>query len=792
MKQILSSLILFQSLFTFSQTTTITGTVRDADTKDGIGSAVIRAEGKRASVTNASGQFKVNVEPGQVVIGVSYLGYKNKKDTITINAGETKNITIELRSQSIQLNEVVTSSFYKKNAAKESVSMEVITKNQIKNTNANDLGDIVSKTPGVLVQDGQISIRGGSSFSYGVGSRTAVLVDNLGMTSADLGEGQNKMVPVENTKQVEVIKGASSVIYGSSALNGIVNVITEWPKDNEPRTDIDINTTFFDAPKEPKQRWWVGGTPFGINANINHQQKIKDLQLVAGGNITGAFGFLETSNEFRFRYFLKTRHLNPKIEGLNYGVNFSQMYERSDRFFIGADMDTNALNFKEGSNDKYLRTSIDPHVTYQSANGHRASLNLRYINIWRKGNGDDINANSNSIEFQPQYQYTYRNLLVLTAGVPVTTGFSLSNLYPGVRTNFNAAVYAQAEINYKFLSWTGGVRYEAVGVDTFVETSKPIFRTGINLRAGKASFFRASWGQGYRIPAIGERFVAAEFSQGIYVIPNDTLKTETGWNLELGFKQGFQIKEWKAYIDAAFFWQEYKNFVQYEFGIFANKYRNGDSIFPGVPSTFTTSDGQPGIFGLRAANVENARVAGYEFSIAAQGKIGKVGLQILAGYTYTYPVSLSDTTSEGKRDVRNIGNYLRNFFELNGRNADSLESIQMLMFRTRHLFRADVEISYWKAYLGVTMFYGSFPDQIPPLFTAAAAVLFNGGEKSLTDYIDKHKGGDFVVDLRAGISITEKFRMGFIVKNVSNYFYALRPGKPEPHRNFTVQLRYTL
>ncbi len=792
MKQILSTLILFQSLFIFSQTTTITGTVRDSDTKEGIGGAVIRAEGKRASVTNASGQFKVNVEPGQVVIGVSYMGYRNKKDTLSIVAGETKNITIELRSQSIQLNEVVTSSFYKKNAAKESVSMEVITKNQIKNTNANDLGDIVSKTPGVLVQDGQISIRGGSSFSYGVGSRTAVLVDNLGMTSADLGEGQNKMVPVENTKQVEVIKGAASVIYGSSALNGIVNVITEWPQENEARTDIDINTTFFDAPREPKQRWWTGGTPFGINANINHQQKIKDLQFVAGGNITGAMGFLQKSNEFRVRYFLKTRHLNPKIEGLNYGVNFSQMYERSDRFFIAADMDTNALHFKVGADDRYLRTSVDPHISYQNAKGHRATFNMRYINIWREGNGRDINAVSHSLEFQPQYQFTYRNLLVLTTGVPFSLGFSKSNLYPGIRTNFNAAVYVQAEINYKFLSWTGGVRYEAVGVDTFVETTKPIFRTGINLRAGKASFFRASWGQGYRIPAIGERFVAAEFTQGIYVIPNDTLKTETGWNLEFGFKQGFQIKEWKAYIDAAFFWQEYNNFVQYEFGIFPNEYRNGGQIFPNISSPYLTSDGRPGIFGLRAANIENARVAGYELSIASQGKIGKVGLQILAGYTYTYPVSLSDTTSDAKRDVRNIGNYMRNFFLLNGRTPDSVESAQMLMFRTRHLFRADVEITYWKAYLGVTIFYGSFPDQIPSLFTAAASFLFNGGIKSLDDYVAKHKGGDFVVDLRAGISITEKFRVGFIVKNVANHFYSLRPGKPEPHRNFTAQLRYTL
>jgi hypothetical protein len=51
-------------------------------------------------------------------------------------------------------------------------------------------------------------------------------------------------------------------------------------------------------------------------------------------------------------------------------------------------------------------------------------------------------------------------------------------------------------------------------VDSVIVTGRPVFRSGINLQAGKATFFRASWGQGYRIPSIGERFVAQEFFGG--------------------------------------------------------------------------------------------------------------------------------------------------------------------------------------------------------------------------------------------------------------------------------------
>jgi iron complex outermembrane receptor protein len=773
-------LIFLFSSYLFSQEALLLGVVRDAGTREPIQGAIIRAEGKKATVTNAAGEFKLSAPAGKFFISIQYIGYKTHKDTLLLEAGEKRMVEFNIKPQVIQLNEVVTSSFYKKNAAKESVSMDVVNRNQIKNTNANDLSDAVSKTPGVLVQDGQITIRGGSSYSYGIGTRTAVLVDNLGMTSADLGEAQNKLVPIENTKQVEVIKGASSVVYGSSALNGIVNVITDWPTDSDPKTEIDLNTTFFDAPSEPKQRWWTGGTPFGVITNVNHQRKIKDLQLVAGGNITGAMGYLQRSNEFRFRYFAKTRHLNPKIEGLNYGVNFSQMYDRSDRYFIAPDMDTNALHFQVGSQDKYIRTTVDPHIAYQNIQGHRITCNMRYLNIWRQGNGNDINATMHSFEIQPQYQYKFRNLLVITTGVPFSYGISVSNLFPGLRKNFAAAVYVQAEVNYKLLSWIGGVRYEAIGVDTFTETSKPIFRTGLNLKAGKATFFRASWGQGYRIPSIGERFVAAEFTQGVYVVPNDTLKTETGWNLEFGIKQGFQIYEWKAYLDGALFWQEYQNFVQYEIGFYQNRYRDGTKIFPQASDM---------IIGLRASNLENARVVGYEISFASQGKIGPVGLQVLAGYTYTYPVVAKDTTSNSSDNINHMGNFLKKFFELNYRRPTETEINQLLMFRMRHLFRADIELTYWKMYLGTTLYYGSVPEQIPPLFRAAASVIFTNYE-TLDRYLAGRKG-DFIADIRLGIAVNKNWKVGFIAKNITNRFYQLRPGRTEPHRNFTLQLRYS-
>lgn len=117
------------------------------------------------------------------------------------------------------------------------------------------------------------------------------------------------------------------------------------------------------------------------------------------------------------------------------------------------------------------------------------------------------------------------------------------------------------------------------------------------------------------------------------------------------------------------------------------------------------------------------------------------------------------------------------------------DTAKLLYYRIRHLFRADLELTYWKIYLGATLNYGSIPEKVPGLFKAAANLIFQD-VNALDKYIAKHSKGDFFMDMRMGIKFNDHFTLGLIIKNVTNRMYALRPGKPEPMRNFTVQLRY--
>src|ERR1043165_7235527 len=351
--------VLFSAQLAFAQNGELVGTVTDVETGDPIASVTVRVDKAKGTITVAVGKYHITLPEGQHEIRFSSIGFKNQRDTVIIKVGGSLKLDVKLKSDVFKLSEVVSVSQYKKNASKETVSTAVITQEQIKHTNSNDIGEVVNKTPGVLVQDGQISIRGGSSYSYGVGSRTTLLVDGLELSSADLGQTQNTLAPLENTKQVEVIKGASSVIYGSSALNGIVNVITAWPTDAEPKTDIETNLGVSDKPADPRLKWWDSAPPFFGSLNVIHQRRIKDVQLVTGGNISYNSSYLQGDNFWRCRAFIKTRYISPKIPGLSFGGNASFQIERADQFFISQNLDSLILVPAASSSSEYNKITVD-------------------------------------------------------------------------------------------------------------------------------------------------------------------------------------------------------------------------------------------------------------------------------------------------------------------------------------------------------------------------------------------------------------------------------------------------
>ena len=139
------------------------------------------------------------------------------------------------------------------------VSMEVLKPSLIENKSLQSIENAVDQVPGVNVIDGQANIRGGAGFSYGAGSRVLVMVDEMPMLTADAGDVKWTFLPVENCEQIEVIKGASSALFGSSAINGVINFRTAYAKD-EPETKINFYGGVYDKPRRKEMVSVEGGS----------------------------------------------------------------------------------------------------------------------------------------------------------------------------------------------------------------------------------------------------------------------------------------------------------------------------------------------------------------------------------------------------------------------------------------------------------------------------------------------------------------------------------------------------
>src|SRR5262249_23198652 len=180
--------------------------------------------------TDTSGFYQLTLAPGSHQLTFKLLGFESKTIHVVLTENETKTNNVSLFPSAKELGTVVVSAGrFEQRLEDVTVSMNVIKPALIENTNTTTMETFMGQVPGVNITDGQANIRGGSGWTYGAGSRVLVLMDNIPFLSGDANDVKWNFIPIENLEQVEVIKGASSALYGSSALNGIINYRTAYP-----------------------------------------------------------------------------------------------------------------------------------------------------------------------------------------------------------------------------------------------------------------------------------------------------------------------------------------------------------------------------------------------------------------------------------------------------------------------------------------------------------------------------------------------------------------------------------
>jgi outer membrane cobalamin receptor len=806
-KSIFTFCILLISITISAQNATIKGTLKDSKTLEPLIGVNISIDSLNGTTTDIEGKYEIIVDPtkyNKTKIKFSYIGYEDIIKDITLKADKTEILDIMMgETQSLLDEVVVTSSKFERKIGEESVSIDIIKPAALEKQNLNNVSEVLQRSSGVTVVDGQANIRGGSGYSYGAGSRVLLLLDDLPILQADAGFPSWSGLPVENIGQIEVIKGAASALYGTSAMNGIVNVRTAYPT-SKPYAKISIFGSVSDNPNpndylsdslgniigntKTNKQWWKQDSitlpgrninevginirdttikneytrrPYDAGFSFAYREKIGKLDVVAGGMFYKKQGHTWGSNETRGRMTINLRYrINDKM---SFGVNTNIQMNKSQTFFLwgGNGVDKYIPSAATGipTESRTFRISVDPFFRYADLKGNSHKVLIRYNRTAVDNSNDQDNSNN---FYYGEYQYQRKidkwNFVVTTGAVGSYFNSKAQLFGDTTHTGTNIAGYFQLDKKFfKRLNISYGFRFETNRIDKDKWETKPVSRVGLNVQAAKYTFIRSSFGQGYRYPTVAERFIETSLSSSFGIFPNRNLTSETGLSVELGIKQGIKLgKHVKAFADLAAFYTEYKNMIEFNLAI-----ENSN-------------------LGFKARNIPTkTRIFGIEASVGGEGKLfGKFPTTLNLGYTYIIP------------QYADFENYDKSL---------DIAQYNILKYRIRHQFVGVWDIDFKGFTFGLTGQFYSFMenadgifDIILPSYKSFRASRLKKGS-SLSDEKPKFKG-DFILDTRIGYHFKREnrdFNFSFLIKNITNREYTLRPTLVEPPRTYGFRMDMT-
>jgi iron complex outermembrane receptor protein len=712
---------------------TIKGKVSDSKTGEPLPGVYVIYGNNLGTTTGPDGTYQFSAPAGKLVITFQFVGYESASKEVNVKEAETAEINVFLEMSLKEIDQIVVSANKtEQKVAELSVSMDIIKTSFLSDNHINDAQELINTTPGIEVMDGQASIRGGSGFSYGAGSRVLALIDGLPMIAADAGSIKWQFLPLENLSQIEIIKGASSVLYGSSALNGVINFRTA-DATNIPSVQFFIEAGFYGKPENKNWIWSSTPTKFS-SASFSFLQKFGKTDIGLSASVLMDEGYRKLNDELLERINLKIKHFNGKVEGLSYGLNISTGLNVKRDFVLWEDADSGALKQSPSTANEFHGTflAIDPFITYKKNDKFRHDFRMRVQSSTNRLPASEKN-NSDALSVYSEYQLWYK----LADFINITGG--LSENYSTVKSNFfgdhnalNLAVFTQAEANpFERLKAVAGIRVESYSLDRLHEKTIPIFRAGVNWQAADYTFVRASFGQGYRYPAIAEKFASTTMGS-INIIPNPDIMPESGWSTELGVKQELLFGKLSGQVDMALFYMRNTNLIEYMFA------------------------GYPEGVGFKATNREESRIYGSELEFLLSIETGKIKSTVSGGYSFIYPIDLDPLTS--------------------------ISTNKFLKYRRMHSGKILYKAEWGKLDIELALYVKSKILNIDKVFIEQPILI--GFDK----YWSNHNTGYGLLDGSIGYKLNDKFTLSLVVKNLTNTEYMGRPGDIQPQRNYSLRL----
>jgi outer membrane receptor for ferrienterochelin and colicins len=691
-----------------------------------------------STLTSAEGTYRLDSLPaGRVIVDVAVIGYFPDVDTIDVAAGETVRHDFRLRLSPVTLLPTIVTAAKRSQLLDQAVtSVSLVSREAISARAVNTVDEAVDKAPGVQFINGQVNIRGSSGFVEGLGSRVLLLVDGVPANQGDRGGINWDLVPVDQVQRVEVVKGAGSALYGSSAFGGVVNLITrELPTGAHAR----IRTTAGVFADPPHPIWGFRdytGIQDGVDVSASYGQETVRAGFAAGARHSDGYREQDKADHWQVSGRGEWRPEPAMLIKLS-GAWASDQYAVPEPWCASGQCADSGQGFQPFRIDTVNRGN-----TTRSDKGFFTAVVTRTPSVrvawstrlsWLRTRFTDVYPGRQPpfapADFAVANRYGGEARLVtrrdtnqiVTVGIEAAHSDVTSNVFSGDTTGGSGhhlqdeyAAYAEAEQVMGPLRATLGARGDFLTIDGGGVTAFVSPRGGL-VWPTRTGSWRASVGRAYRAPSLAERFVTT-CALGFCVIPNPALRAEDGWSAEVG--RLWAPVPWLR-GDAALFWTEARHLVE-------------PRITPSRRIQFQ--------------NVQRARLAGLDLNVTA------------------LPVTSSLTTTLAYQFL-----YAR---ELPHDSGGTQTPERPLLFRPRHLLTLAVDYQWRRLGVGADWRFASHFEGDDPLFRS--------------DQRQDQK----VLDLRASWT-AGPLEAHLKVANALNYIYNLAPRVLEPVRTTTLTVAYT-
>ena len=495
---LLGSIFFALSSAVLAQTANVTGIILSEDEKPVSGAHIYLTPSKWA-VSNEDGTFQMTGVPtGVYTLMVTNIAFKDYSRELTLKYGVDLHLEIVLERAIFEDQQVVvTASRTKKDLEDVSVPITVIDDKEIEMSGSLRLSDVLDEQVGLnIVSDHGTGVQvQGFDPEY-----TLILIDNQPVIGRTAGTFDLTRLAVGDIKQIEMVKGPSSALWGSNALAGVINIITE--KGSEPL------------------RWDISGR-YGSNTSYdgatNLSFKTDKLSGRFFSNINGSTGYDLTPNTLaptipEFRNYTLSSGLDYRLHK-NITLRLSGRYYREDQRYddeIETQPDTfRPLEGTEFQEDFSLTPEIS--VTLGTRQLLEATAYLSTFNSESRLDytDDDTNYFYDSFEqslnkFEAKSSTFWSPAHTTVVGAGMNREDLTADIYADIPFFDSYFGYGQHEwqLSQK-LSLTGGFRF-----DTHSEYDSQLSPKFSGLyKPSDLIHFRASLGGGYKAPDFRQLFL---------------------------------------------------------------------------------------------------------------------------------------------------------------------------------------------------------------------------------------------------------------------------------------------